>query len=64
MRGRGDWGLSHLSPKFGFEWTRPRARRRIDTQDLQNLNAQLEKSRDVSVGLAAVEASVRAKVGS
>lgn len=53
-----------LGRQIGFEWTRPKAKRRIDTQDLQKLNAQLEKSRDISVGLAAVEASVRAKVGS
>ena len=53
-----------LGRQIGFEWTRPKRERRINTQDLQKLNAVLEKAPDVSAGLAAVEASVRAKVGS
>lgn len=53
-----------LGRQIGFEWTRPKKERRIDTRDLQKLNATLEQSTDVSAGLAAVEASVRARVGS
>lgn len=53
-----------LGRQIGFEWTRPKKVRRIDTQDLRKLNAALEQAPDVSDGLAAVEASVRAKLGS
>jgi hypothetical protein len=52
-----------LGRRIGFEWTRPSKVRRIDTKDLQGLNAQLEKAPDVASGLAAVEAHVRAKIG-
>lgn len=52
-----------LGRRIGFEWTRPSKVRRIDTRDLQALNAQLEKAPDVASGLAAVEAKVRAKIG-
>ena len=51
-----------LGRQIGFEWTLPRARRRIDTQDLKALNAQLEKPPDVMAGLTAVEAQVRARI--
>ena len=53
-----------LGRQIGFEWTRPKKVRRIDTPDLRKLNAALEQVPDVSDGLAAVEASVRAKLGS
>ena len=52
-----------LGRRIGFEWTRPSKVRRINTQDLQALNATLEKAPDVMAGLAAVEARVRAKIG-
>ena len=52
-----------LGRRIGFEWTRPSKVRRIDTHDLQALNAQLEIAPDVASGLAAVEANVRAKIG-
>lgn len=52
-----------LGRRIGFEWTRPSAQRRIDSQDLKALNATLEKAADVSAGLTAVEARVRAKIG-
>ena len=52
-----------LGRRIGFEWTRPSKVRRIDSRDLQALNAQLEKAPDVTSGLAAVEANVRAKIG-
>jgi len=52
-----------LGRRIGFEWTRPRAERRIDTGDLQTLHATLEKAPDVAAGLTAVEARVRAKIG-
>ncbi len=51
-----------LGRQIGFEWTLPRAVRRIDTHDLKALNAQLEQAPDVMAGLTAVEAQVRAKV--
>ena len=51
-----------LGRQVGFEWTRPRAVRRIDTQDLKALNVQLEKAPDVMAGLAAVEARVRTTI--
>ena len=53
-----------LGTRIGFEWTRPSAERRIDTQDLRTFNAMLEKAPEVSAGLAAVEARVGAKIGS
>ena len=53
-----------LGRRIGFEWTRPKAERRIDTEDLKSFNDALEKAPDVSAGLAAVEARVRAKIGS
>lgn len=53
-----------LGRQIGFEWTRPKAERRIDTQDLQKLNAALDQAPDVIAGLEKVEASVRAMVGS
>jgi hypothetical protein len=52
-----------LGRRIGFEWTRPRAERRIDTRDLQALHATLDKAPDVVAGLAAVEAQVAAKIG-
>ena len=52
-----------LGRQIGFEWTRPSAKRRIDSQDLRSLDAILEKAPDVTAGLAAVEARVRAKIG-
>jgi hypothetical protein len=52
-----------LGRQIGFEWTRPRAERRIDTHDLGAFNTTLEQAPDVMAGLAAVEASVRAKIG-
>jgi hypothetical protein len=52
-----------LGRQIGFEWTRPRAERRIDTHDLGALNATLEQAPDVMAGLTAVEATVRAKIG-
>jgi hypothetical protein len=51
-----------LGRQIGLEWTRPSAKRRIDTQDLKALNATLEKAPDAMTGLAAVEARVRAKL--
>lgn len=53
-----------LGRQIGFEWTRPKKERRIDTQELRKLNAALEQASDVTAGLAVVEASVRAKIGS
>jgi len=50
-----------LGRRIGFEWTRPSAKRRIDTRELQALHAMLEKAPDVAAGLSAVEARVRAK---
>ena len=52
-----------LGRRIGFEWTRPSAIRRIDSNDLKALNATLEKPADVAAGLTAVEARVRAKIG-
>jgi hypothetical protein len=52
-----------LGRQIGFEWTRPRAERRIDTHDLGVFNTTLEQAHDVMAGLTAVEASVRAKIG-
>ena len=52
-----------LGRQIGFEWTRPSAKRRIDTQDLRALDATLETAPDVAAGLAEVEARVRAKIG-
>jgi hypothetical protein len=51
-----------LGRQIGLEWTRPSAVRRINTRDLQALNATLEKSPDVLSGLSAVEARVRPRV--
>ena len=53
-----------LGRAIGFEWTRPSKERRIDSRDLRTLNATLEKAPDVTAGLTAVEARVRAKIGS
>jgi hypothetical protein len=53
-----------LGRRIGFEWTRPSAKRRIDTHDLRALNAILDGSPDVATGLAAVEARVTSKIGS
>ena len=53
-----------LGGAIGFEWTRPSKERRIDSRDLRALNATLEKAPDVTAGLTAVEARVRAKIGS
>ncbi|MDP3748276.1 MAG: hypothetical protein Q8Q88_14645 [Phenylobacterium sp.] len=50
-----------LGRRIGFEWTRPSAKRRIDTRELQALHAMLEKAPDVTTGLNAVEARVRTK---
>lgn len=52
-----------LGRRIGFEWTRPSAKRRIDTHELRRLNATLEKAPDVTAGLTAVEARVRARIG-
>jgi hypothetical protein len=52
-----------LGERIGFEWTRPKTERRIDTHDLQALDAKLDQAPDVLAGLAAVEASVKGKVG-
>lgn len=53
-----------LGRRIGFEWTRPSTVRRIDTKELRALNDTLEKSADIEAGLTAVEARVRAKIGS
>lgn len=53
-----------LGRRIGFEWTRPKAERRIDSRDLRGLSATLDQATDVIAGVAAVEVSVRAKVGS
>lgn len=53
-----------LGRQIGFEWTRPKAERRIDSRDLKALSATLDQAPDVIAGVAAVEVSVRAKVGS
>ena len=52
-----------LGRRIGFEWTRPSAERRINTDDLRALNAMLDGSPDVVTGLAAVEARVTSKIG-
>lgn len=52
-----------LGRQIGFEWTRPRTERRIDTHDLGAFNKTLERAPDVTTGLSAVEAGVRAKIG-
>ena len=52
-----------LGRRIGFEWTRPKVERRIDTGDLQKLNHTLELAPDVTAGLTEVEASVRKKIG-
>jgi plasmid stability protein len=52
-----------LGRRIGFEWTRPSAERRINSQDLRALDSMLEKAPDVEAGLAAVEARVQAKIG-
>ena len=52
-----------LGRRIGFEWTRPKAERRIDTGELQKLNRTLQQAPDVTAGLTAVEASVREKTG-
>lgn len=56
--------VCRLGRRIGFEWTRPKAKRRIDTDDLKGLNATLDKAPDVIAGIAAVEARVKAKIGS
>jgi len=53
-----------LGNRIGMEWTRPKTERRIDTLTLHALNSELERAPDVLTGLAAVEASVKAKLGS
>ena len=55
--------VCRLGRRIGFEWTRPKAERRINTQDLAALNDTLEKAPDVASGLKAVEARVRARIG-
>ena len=55
--------VCRLGRRVGFEWTRPRNERRIDTNDLQALAGTLEHAPDVLSGLTAVEASVKAKLG-
>ena len=52
-----------LGSRIGFEWTRPKTERRIDSQDLKALSAKLEHAPDVSTGLSMVEASVRTYTG-
>lgn len=52
-----------LGRRVGFEWTRPRAERRIDTGELRTLDTTLESAPEVVAGLTAVEARVRAKIG-
>ena len=54
--------VCRLGRTIGFEWTRPRAERRIDTHDLSAFNAALEKEPDVMAGLGAVEAQVHEKL--
>jgi hypothetical protein len=56
--------VCRLGSRVGFEWTRPKRERRIDTNDLQSLYAKLNRAPDVMAGLGAVEASVKAKLGS
>lgn len=53
-----------LGRRIGFEWTRPSKVRRIDSHDLQALNAALSKTPDVMAGLDAVEARVKGRTGS
>lgn len=53
-----------LGRRIGFEWTRPKSERRIDTKDLQSLNSTLEKAPDILVGLTLVEGQVRGKLKS
>jgi hypothetical protein len=52
-----------LGREIGFEWTRPKTERRINTQDLQKLDKALEQAPDVTAGLQAVESSIRGRVG-
>jgi hypothetical protein len=52
-----------LGSRVGFEWTRPKTERRINSQDLKALSAKLEHAPDVSSGLSMVEESVREKIG-
>jgi hypothetical protein len=52
-----------LGNRIGFEWTRPKTERRIDSQDLKVLSAKLEHAPDVLTGLSMVEASVRKNIG-
>ena len=52
-----------LGRRIGFEWTRPSAVRRIDTNELRTLEAVLTKAPDTLAGLGAVEARVREKIG-
>ena len=52
-----------LGEQIGFEWTRPKTERRIDTKALQALAAKLDQAPDVLAGISAVETSVKGKVG-
>jgi hypothetical protein len=56
--------LCRLGARIGFEWTRPKSERRIDSQDLKAFNDKLSGAPDVSTGVAAVEGAVRGKIGS
>jgi hypothetical protein len=51
-----------LGPLIGLEWTRPRAVRRINTDDLQGFQRTLESSPDVLHGIEAVTTLVRGKL--
>ncbi len=55
--------VCRLGARIGFEWTRPKSERRIDTNDLQSLNHALEKASDISTGMASVELRVHDKLG-
>ena len=53
-----------LGSRIGFEWTRPKNERRIDTKDLQAFNGILDHAPDTLAGLASVEGRVKEKLGS
>ncbi len=52
-----------LGRQIGFEWTRPSAVRRIDTNELKSLATSLNMAPDTLAGLGAVEARIKGKVG-
>ena len=55
--------ICRLGDRIGFEWTRPKGERRIDTNDLQSLDGVLKNSPDMLTGLESVELRVRDKLG-